>query len=96
MKKLVSLLLAMAMVFGLTACTGNKPSNSQPADPSQNASQNMGPSQGADKMYAQGVTDTTIKIANSAGHLRLLRPRRRALQRRYSGLSEHGQRLRRH
>ena len=66
MKKLVSLLLAMAMVFGLTACTGNKPSNSQPADPSQNASQNMEPSQGADKMYAQGVTDTTIKIANSA------------------------------
>ena len=66
MKKLVSLLLAMAMVFGLTACTGNKPSNSQPADPSQNASQNMDPSQGADKMYAQGVTDTTIKIANSA------------------------------
>ena len=66
MKKLVSLLLAMVMVFALAACNGDKPAPSPSNDPSQNPSQSVEPTQGTEKKYSQGVTDTTIKIANSA------------------------------
>ena len=65
MKKLVSLLLAMVMVFALAACGGDKPAPSPSNDPS-NPSQSAEPTQGTEKKYSQGVTDTTIKIANSA------------------------------
>ena len=65
MKKLVSLLLAMAMVFALAACGGDKnPTGSD--TPTNNPSQSVEPTQGTEKKYSQGVTDTTIKIANSA------------------------------
>ena len=65
MKKLVSLLLAMAMVFALTACGGDKnPTGS--TTPTNSPSQTGEPSPGTEKKYSQGVTDTTIKIANSA------------------------------
>lgn len=64
MKKLVSLLLAMAMVFALTACSDKNPTGS--TTPTNSPSQTGEPSPGTEKKYSQGVTDTTIKIANSA------------------------------
>ena len=64
MKKLVSLLLAMAMVFALTACGDKNPTGS--TTPTNSPSQTGEPSPGTEKKYSQGVTDTTIKIANSA------------------------------
>lgn len=63
MKKLIALLLAAMMLFSLAACgdkTGtegtNPPSGTETKEPSGNG----------EKQYSQGVTDTTIKIANSA------------------------------
>lgn len=61
MKKLVSLLLAAMMVLSLAAC-GSKPA---PA-PSNSNSPAPSASQPAEKKYSQGVTDTEIKVANSA------------------------------
>lgn len=63
MKKLIALLLAAMMLFSLAACgdkTGtegtNPPGGTETKEPSGNG----------EKQYSQGVTDTTIKIANSA------------------------------
>lgn len=63
MKKLIALLLAAMMLFSLAACgdkTGtegtNPPSGTETKEPSGNG----------EKQYSQGVTDATIKIANSA------------------------------
>lgn len=64
MKKLVSLLLAAMMVLSLAAC-GNS-SNTPTKNPGSDNTQTPGTNQPAEKKYSQGVTDTEIKVANSA------------------------------
>lgn len=75
MKKIIALLLALALVIGLVAC-GNTPAET-PDDgntPAGNETPNAGnetPNAGnetpaVDPAYVQGVTDTTIYIGNTA------------------------------
>lgn len=64
MKKLVSLLLAAMMVLSLAAC-GNS-SNTPTTKPDGGNTQTPGTEQPVEKKYSQGVTDTEIKVANSA------------------------------
>lgn len=63
MKKLIALLLAAMMLFSLAAC-GDKPGTEGTNPPS--GTETKEPSGNGEKQYSQGVTDTTIKIANSA------------------------------
>lgn len=65
MKKLVSLLLAAMMVLSLAAC-GSKPAPAPSNNPGNSNSPAPSASQPAEKKYSQGVTDTEIKVANSA------------------------------
>lgn len=64
MKKLVSLLLAAMMVLSLAACgnSSNTPGNISGSDKPQTPDS----SQSTGKKYSQGVSDTEIKVANSA------------------------------
>lgn len=63
MKKLIALLLAAMMLFSLAAC-GDKPGTEGTNPPG--GTETKEPSGNGEKQYSQGVTDTTIKIANSA------------------------------
>ena len=66
MKKLTALLLAAMMLFSLAAC-GDKPNAENTNPPSQQTNGGTETKEpGGEKQYSQGVTDTEIKIANSA------------------------------
>ena len=66
MKKLTALLLAAMMMFSLAAC-GDKPNAENTNPPSQQTNGGTETKEpGGEKQYSQGVTDTEIKIANSA------------------------------
>lgn len=95
MKKLTALLLAAMMLFSLAAC-GDKPNAENTNPPSQQTNGGTETKEpGGEKQYSQGVTDTEIKIANSAATSGAYAPWR-ALQRRHPGLPEHGERGRRY
>ncbi len=69
MKKLIAILLTLTMMLSLVACGGD---SNESAD--GNTSSGDGGSEDAKVEYSQGVTDTTIKIANSTATSGALAP----------------------
>lgn len=63
MKKFASLLLAAALTLSLAACGGGNNNGGQSDNPDTPAPSSSG---STEIKYSQGVTDTTIKVANSA------------------------------
>lgn len=70
MKKIIALLLALVMVFGLVACSSNNPSTQSPdpgtTSPASSAPDSDDQNPSATTGTVQGVTDTTIYVGNTA------------------------------